>query len=90
MYARTDAMRTNSTVMLAVDLSRNIVFRKWVSTFTPGIDLVTEDQAAMFIRYVCEIESRAELATNDEAVQRFNKILRRYFHAWRDEQHRNQ
>jgi uncharacterized membrane protein YidH (DUF202 family) len=44
----------------------------------------------MFIRLVCEIESRAELATNDEAVQRFHTILRRTFLAWRDARHRTQ
>jgi hypothetical protein len=81
-------MRANSTVILAGELPRNIVFREWVTTFTTDTETVSEAQAAMFIRLVCEIESRAELATNDEAVQRFHSILRRTFIAWRDARHR--
>ncbi|CAB3644159.1 hypothetical protein [Trinickia soli] len=45
------------------------------------------DTAAAFIRTVCEIESRRELATDIEAQQRFHKFLRRPFLAWRDKQH---
>jgi hypothetical protein len=61
------------------------IFRIWVTTFTTLSATVTKEQAAQFIREVCQVESRAELATNKEAAQRFDKIIRKLFVAWRDE-----
>ena len=75
---------------LAVMLPRNPVFREWVTTFTDDTETVSEDQAVRFVRIVCEIESRAELATNPEAARRFHELLRRNFVAWRDGRHRKQ
>lgn len=77
------------TVRLAVELPRLVLFREWVTTFTPHIDFVNEEQAAEFIRLVCEIESRAELKTNAEAMRRFHTIIRRTYIAWRDERRRS-
>jgi hypothetical protein len=76
-----------NTVQLSAMLPRDARFREWVKTFTPHLDVVTEHQAAQFIRLVCEIESRAELETNKEAERRFHTILRRTFIAWRDARH---
>jgi ATP-dependent protease HslVU (ClpYQ) ATPase subunit len=78
----------NDTAQLAGMLPHNAVFREWVTTFTTLTETVTVEQAAQFIRYVCEVESRAELATNEEAARRFHTILRRTFIAWRDARHR--
>ncbi|MBR8114456.1 hypothetical protein KDX10_32965 [Burkholderia cenocepacia] len=79
-----------SLTQLAGTLPRDLVFREFVSTFTPHIGFVSEEQAAEFIRLVCEVESRAELATNREAARRFHEYLRRPFIAWRNERHRTQ
>jgi hypothetical protein len=76
------------TVQLAAMLPRNVVFREWVTTFTTDAETVTEDQAVRFVRIVCDIESRRELATNQEAERRFHALLRRPFVAWRDERRR--
>lgn len=70
-------------------LPKNPLFREFVTTFTDFPDLATEDEAAMFIRYVCEIESRRELDTNKRAAWRFHEILRRTFIAWNKERHRS-
>ncbi|SEK12969.1 hypothetical protein SAMN05192539_10632 [Paraburkholderia diazotrophica] len=92
MCARTEAGKRGDpridTVQLAGMLPHDATFREWVALFTPHIETVTEAQAAQFIRLVCEIESRAELATNREAARRFHTILRRTFVAWRDARHR--
>jgi hypothetical protein len=76
------------TAQLAGMLPNDRVFREWVTTFTTITETVTVAEAAQFIRYVCEVESRAELATNKEAERRFHTILRRNFIAWRDARHR--
>ncbi|BCB23179.1 hypothetical protein KNT66_gp07 [Burkholderia phage FLC5] len=80
---------TNDTAQLAGMLPHNRAFREWVTTWLTTPELATVDEAAQFIRYVCEVESRAELATNKEAAQRFHTILRRTFIAWRDARHRS-
>jgi hypothetical protein len=72
-----------NTVQLSAMLPRDARFREFVRAFTT-LDTVTERDAAQFIRYVCEIESRAELETNKEAERRFHEYLRRTFLAWRD------
>jgi hypothetical protein len=81
---------SNDTAQLAGMLSHNPVFRAWVTTWlTPPETPATVEEAAQFIRYVCEVDSRAELATNEEAARRFHELLRRPFIAWRDARHRN-
>ncbi|SDE41015.1 hypothetical protein [Paraburkholderia lycopersici] len=74
-----------SLTQLAGTLPRDHTFREFVSTFTPHIDFVTEEQAAEFIRLVCEVDSRSELATNQEAAWRFHEYLRKPYIAWRKE-----
>jgi hypothetical protein len=77
------------TVQLASTLPRNVNFREWVTTFTSDTETVSEHQAVQFVRIVCEIESRRELATNPEAERRFHALLRRPYVAWRDGRHRS-
>ncbi|MEX3628106.1 MAG: hypothetical protein VB138_00210 [Burkholderia sp.] len=72
-------------VQLAGMLPRDPQFREWVGTYVNS-DPVTIDEAATFIRTVCKVESRRELATNQHAADRFNHFLRRPFVAWRDDQ----
>ncbi|EKS9800308.1 MULTISPECIES: hypothetical protein [Burkholderia] len=72
-------------VQLAGMLTRDAQFRAWVGGFVNG-DPVTVDQAAQFIRIVCKVESRRELATDTHAADRFNHFLRRPFLDWRDNQ----
>ena len=72
-------------VQLAGMLPRDAAFREWVGGFVNG-DPVTVDQAAQFIRIVCKVESRRELATDTHAADRFNHFLRRPFLDWRNNQ----
>ncbi|WP_249195012.1 hypothetical protein [Burkholderia vietnamiensis] len=72
---------------LACNLTRDPQFREWVGGFVNG-DPVSADEAAQFIRAVCKVESRRELATDLHAADRFNHFLRRPFIDWRDDQHR--
>jgi hypothetical protein len=71
-------------VQLAGMLPRDAQFRTWVGGFVNG-DPVSVDEAAQFIRAVCKIESRRELATDMHAADRFNHFLRRPFLAWKEE-----
>ena len=73
-------------VQLAGMLPRDPQFRDWVGGFVNG-DTVTPDAAAQFIRTVCKIDSRRELATSVTAADRFEHFLRRPFVAWREQQH---
>ncbi|HIH2621677.1 TPA: hypothetical protein ACYLIB_005631 [Burkholderia cenocepacia] len=74
-----------SILQLAGMLPRDPQFREWVGGFVNG-DPVTVDQAAQFIRIVCKIESRRELATDQRAIDRFHHFLRLPFIDWRDNQ----
>ncbi|CAJ9925087.1 MULTISPECIES: hypothetical protein [pseudomallei group] len=71
-------------VQLAGMLPRDPLFREWVGGFVNG-DPVSADEAAQFIRVVCKVESRRELATDVHAADRFNHFLRRPFLAWKEE-----
>ncbi|WP_176077482.1 hypothetical protein [Burkholderia dolosa] len=75
-------------VQLAGMLPRDAQFRTWVGGFVNG-DPVSVDEAAQFIRAVCKVESRRELATDTHAADRFNHFLRRPFVDWRDNQQHN-
>lgn len=70
---------------LACNLTRDQLFREWVGGFVNG-EPVTVDQAAQFIRIVCKVESRRELATDAHAIDRFHHFLRLPFIDWRDNQ----
>lgn len=74
-------------LQLAGMLPRDPQFREWVAQWMVPPREVDVDTAAAFIRTVCEVESRRELATDTEAQQRFHKFLRKPFLAWRDKQH---
>lgn len=71
-------------VQLAGMLPRDPQFRAWASEFIPGH--VTVDAAAEFIRLVCQVESRRQLAQDREAEQRFHNLLRKPYVAWKSEQ----
>ncbi|VBB10642.1 hypothetical protein [Burkholderia stabilis] len=72
-------------VQLAGILPRDPQFREWVGGFVNG-DPVSVDEAARFVRIVCKVESRRELATNTHAADRFHHYIRRLFLDWRDQQ----
>ena len=74
-------------VQLAGMLPRDPQFREWVSQYTVPPQDVSVDQAAAFIREVCQIESRRALAEDRAAEHRFHQYLRRPFVAWRSKQH---
>ncbi|VWB88570.1 hypothetical protein BLA13014_04100 [Burkholderia aenigmatica] len=76
---------TLNAFQLACNLTRDPQFREWVGTYVNG-DPVTVDEAATFIRTVCKVESRRELATDQHAIDRFHHFLRRPFVDWRDNQ----
>ncbi|WP_175764180.1 hypothetical protein [Burkholderia ambifaria] len=76
---------TLNAFQLSCNLTRDPLFRTWVGGFVNG-DPVSVDEAAQFIRAVCKVESRRELATDVHAADRFNHFLRRPFIDWRNDQ----
>lgn len=74
-------------IALAGSLARTAEFQAWVGQYTVPPRTVGADDAAEFIRVVCEVESRRELATHPEAADRFERFIRRLYVAWRDRQH---
>lgn len=76
-----------NTLQLAGSLPRDPQFREWVAQWMVPPREVDIETAAAFIRTVCEVESRKQLAHDAGAEQRFHKFLRRPYLAWRDKQH---
>jgi hypothetical protein len=76
-----------TVLQLAGMLPRDPDFRAFVAQYMVPPREVDVDTAATFIRTVCEIGSRRELATDTQAQQRFHQFLRKPFVAWRDKQH---
>jgi hypothetical protein len=76
---------TVNIVALAGSLPRDPQFRAWAASFIPGGDVTTDD-AAEFIRVVCQVDSRRQLAEDREAEARFHTLLRKPFVEWKSEQ----
>lgn len=72
-------------VQLSGVLPRDPQFREWLCDLA-SVDSVDVDQAAEFIRVICEVDSRRELARDASAAHRFENLVRRPFVAWRDNQ----
>lgn len=71
-------------VQMAGMLARDPLFRVWIAGLFPPACAVSEDGAARFIRIMCGIESRRELAENDAAEERFHRLIRKPFVAWKE------
>jgi hypothetical protein len=74
-----------SILQLAGMLPRDPQFREWAASHAE-VEPLTVDEAAEFIRVVCQITSRRALATDKDAEARFHQFLRRPFVAWREQQ----
>lgn len=72
-------------VQLSGMLARDAQFRTWIASLDGGEELDPE-QCAEFIRLVCCVESRRELATSKEAAERFHNFIRKPFVQWRERQ----
>lgn len=73
-----------NTLQLAGSLPRDPQFRAFVSQYTVPPQEVSVDQAAAFIREVCQVESRRQLAEDREAEKRFHQFLRKPYVAWKE------
>lgn len=69
-------------LQLAGMLPRDPYFRLWAHSFCECP--IGEEEAAQFIRLVCEVTSRRELITNPEAEQRFHRFIRKPFLLWKE------
>lgn len=72
-------------LQLAGMLPRDPQFRAWAASHAE-VDPLTVDEAAEFIRVVCNVESRRQLATDRHAEERFHQYLRKPYAAWRSQQ----
>ncbi|MBA1364058.1 hypothetical protein [Burkholderia gladioli] len=72
-------------VQLAGMLPRDATFRAYLCDLA-SVDDVTTETAEIWVRTICEVESRRELATDPEAAHRFETLVRRPFVAWRRNQ----
>ncbi|TDV06046.1 hypothetical protein [Paraburkholderia caballeronis] len=73
-------------VQLAGMLPRTPEFRAWVEHISVPPQAIGADEAAQFVRAVCKVESRRELARDAAAAHRFETLVRKPFIAWRDRQ----
>lgn len=75
-----------SVVQIAGMLARDPQFQQWVAQWMVPPRAVGTEDAAQFIRMVCEVTSRRDLATNAGAAHRFNNFIRKPFVDWRERQ----
>jgi hypothetical protein len=73
-----------NTLQLAGSLPRDPQFREFVAQFVPPP--INVDDAAHFIRAVCKVDSRRELATDAGAEKAFHDFIRRPYLDWRAQQ----
>lgn len=69
-------------LQLAGSLPRDPQFREWAASHAE-VEPLTVDEAAEFIRVVCQVTSRRALATDKAAEERFHQFLRKPYAAWR-------
>lgn len=72
-------------VQLAGMLPRDATFRAYLCDLA-SVDDVSPDNAAEYVRTICEVESCRELATDPDAAHRFETLVRRPFVVWRRQQ----
>ena len=77
---------TVNIVALAGSLPRDPQFRAWLDWLAPSGTPINEDGCAEYIRQICGIKSRRQLAEDRDAEQRFHTLLRKPFVEWRNEQ----
>lgn len=75
-----------TVVQMAGSLPRDPMFREWVQSQHFNTWRMTEHDLAWFIRLVCGVTSRRELATDTEAAQRFHDLIRKPYTVWRESQ----
>lgn len=73
-------------LQLAGSLPRDPQFRAWVEHISVPPQAPTVDEAAEFIRVICGVDSRRQLATDRAAEALFHQHVRRPFLAWREKQ----
>lgn len=73
-----------TVLQLAGMLPRDPEFRAWVSLWMVPPREVDTDTATAFIRTVCEVSSRRELASDRTAESRFHQFIRKPFLAWKE------
>jgi hypothetical protein len=67
--------------IMARTFCRDPIFQQWAHTQCGACQ--TADEAKKFILEACAIESRNELDVNHAAAQRFHKLIREPFLAWK-------
>lgn len=70
-----------TALQLASVLPKNPRFREWVAIVS-GQEGIRDEHATEWIRFLCGIASRRELATNAEAQRRFHQLIRKPYLAW--------
>ena len=81
---QTDYAMSRDLCIIACVFCRDPKFQFW-ARLQCG-ELLTADQAKAFILETCAITSRSHLDTNPAAADRFHKLIREPFLAWRNDQ----
>jgi hypothetical protein len=68
--------------IIACTFCRDADFQYWAHTQCGACQ--TAEEAKQFILDTCEIDSRVKLDTNTAAAQRFHKLIREPFMAWKE------
>lgn len=74
---------------VAAIMCQDPVFWEWLHIDYPwSYEISDKDEAASVMRDILEIESRSELNTDEAVAQRFHRMIRRPYAAWREENER--
>lgn len=58
------------------------LFREWLASIETGYVLRTPEDIASVIRLMCGVESRAELDNNEDAEEKFHRLIRIPYAHW--------
>jgi hypothetical protein len=70
---------------LAGILARTPLFQRWVAEKIE-VCWVSADEAAEYIRIICDVDSRRDIETNAHAAHLFEHEIRRAYFRWREQQ----
>lgn len=79
-------MKTQKLTQAVAMMCNDEVFWHWVNLHTDYSTVIEcTEHAAEYVRHACDVESRAEFNTDEAAAQRFHRIVRRPYAAYREE-----
>lgn len=72
--------------IMACVFCRDPLFKEWIRKQSPIGTHINDEGAKAFILSLCQVASRNELDTDPAAAERFHRLIRSPFMAWKEAQ----